>query len=353
MRGQLFIYFSLLPFIIPFATISARAADLLCLGDSLELGKKTNVPFIQAGFSFPGDSKLTLGWFLVDTGSNISSLDFSTALAGPDGKRPSASELNFFEPMPFPAYVWSDFSSFNYRFTETGIIGTNVLANQVYAFDFKKRKLFRSSFENTCTDEELIAEGFSPLSTKGYYSTLYTWDKLYPQSDPHTTHAEIQTDDANSFTSEQRTNIPTIPVKIGETSTVAEIDTGFDDPYYFSVEINTALFNLINQKSAQLIRATDIQDIIIETCVHNFPMKLAAYRLQSGGSFSWISRDGSVARNYNNAVFFLEETPPEAQACGGIGTSPNPSALVGISFLRDMEKIIFNGKTGTVWVPHD
>jgi len=329
--------------IILFGTI-ANASELSCLGKSIEINPNVTLPFIELSFDVEGELKNQHGWFMVDTGNNGSTLDRALAKDPHDPTKKNYKALNFFNSKKIVPFSWTTYPAFNINLKQTGVIGTNVLSQNVYSIDFKEHKLRESSFDHTCSDQELINAGFVALSTKGYFSSDTKSQKLFPES-----HIKPLQKNTNNLSVP---NIPTIPIKIGEVEAVAQIDSGFDDQVHpFSVNINKALLHLVNSKKERLVRITEIPVMRLLTCGKGIYTTITAYRLKEGETFQWTAANHLAARSYSKAIFFLKDEAPEALICGGIGTWDIPAAQIGVSFLKDMGIIIFNANTQTVWVP--
>ncbi len=314
-----------------------------CIGQSLSLAVTEDTPFVNLPFRFPSGSVQT-GWFLVDFGSNLSHLDPDRSPKDADGKSIDPQALWFFAPMPFPEFSWSDFSQFKLSVDQVGIVGTNVLAQDVYTLDAIHHQLYQSSPAQFCADSTLRAAGFVPLTTTGYFVGDPKTQPLFPLE-----HIKPSTPNPLQLTVP---NIPTLPIRIAGVPAVAQMDTGFSDRVYpFSVNINTALLNAINQSAPLLVRADEIPVTKLTTCVPNAYTTMTAYRLVQGQTLDWIAQDGRVARSFDQAIYFLKEVSPEAEPCEGIGTWEIPAAQLGASFLKSFGLVIFNGTAQTLWVP--
>jgi hypothetical protein len=321
---------------------SAQAADWSCLGNAIALNADTNSPYAQLNFSFDPAAAPAQGWFLLDTGSNFSHLDISTEAAASNGTRPNPLQLDFFSTIPFPRFTWNDFSKFSLPFRQIGIIGTNVLAKNVYAIDFQHHSLYQTAFDGGCSADQLHANGLVSISTQGYYSDhlkdLFRGDHIRPSQ-------------ANANQSIVP-NVPTIPVQIGSATAIAQIDTGFDDRVHpFSVNMNPAFLKAVNADRPRLVLIPEMGVVSLQTCVSGAVETTTAYRLAPGETFDWLAADGSIADHWSNAIFFVKETPPAAIICGGISTWEIPAAQLGVSFLQNLGMLILNAHSQTVWVP--
>jgi hypothetical protein len=342
-----------------FFSQAASAENLSCLGESVELNPSANIPFVDLSFSFGGSrlntknssgslAKKKHGWFLIDTACNASYLDKSLAPTSRHGVRPNPTEFDFFQNLQSPEFSWNDYSGFHLPFKQSGVVGTDLLSQYVYAIDLAVRKIFQSSFTDTCSPAQLMENRFLPLSTAGYFSNDPEAKKLFSIQ-----HVRPRQKNAENLTVP---NGPVVSIKLAQTSGVAMIDSGFDDRNYpFSVNINLAMLNEVNKnevnrKESILIRASEIPVTTLETCIKGAAVTTTAYRLRHGETFALVSTTGESVRTYTNAIFFLKSVTAQALECGGIATWETPAAQIGASFLKDFGAIVFNAKTQTVWI---
>lgn len=328
-------------------SLSAKASSLMpnlaCLGSSLDLQDNSNIPLVNLSYKVKKNDKKSEGWFLVDTGTNFSSLDKTLVTNSTGSFDSSIEEINFFVSInPFKVFL-EDFERFRNSTRQIGLIGNDLISKSAYAFDFTKRRLYRSNFSSACDPETLTRVGLTSMPTDGYFSSDPAEEKLFPlehirPSIPNSKHLTV----ANS---------PVIPIRIGNTDAVAMIDSGFDDKLYaFSVNINSALLTLANKRKETLIRAKDIPSITLSSCVKGEKINVIAYRLLPGESLQLVSGNGAVIRTYKECVFFVKLVPPSARTCGGIGTWEIPAAQLGASFLKSFGTSVFNAQTHTVWI---
>ena len=144
-------------------------------------------------------------------------------------------------------------------------------------------------------------------------------------------------------------NIPTIPIKIGKISAIAQIDTGFNDALFNnSLNINQAFFNALVDAGINLVENPSA-NITLSTCVNNVIELVKAYKLPKGIKFSVTSIDGNPILIKSNINIFLKQSPSEVKNCGGIGTWNIPAGQIGASFLLDSKMVIFDPFQSKVW----
>jgi hypothetical protein len=323
------------------ATHANASPVLPCLGQSLDLYSRVNGPYVSLNYAYPSDAPKN-GNFIIDTGTVTTTMGYSTVPLNVGLPNP---RINFFGYMTLNHTYFSDFSDLTLPFTQTGMIGTDLLNQNVYTIDMGKREVFRSSFQDACSPGILKRSGFVPFSTHGFYThdlqTLNSMTAFRPFDS-----------DSNSMLVP---NIPTIQSRIARVKAITQIDTGLADTEYpFSFNINRAFFDALNTPTeTHLVQAMDIEPISLTTCVSGFSETLTAYRLKPGESFELVSSQGQVARTYRNVILFLKESDRRARSCGGIGTIDVPAVQIGMSFIKDMGSIILNAQTETIWIPHD
>ncbi len=145
-------------------------------------------------------------------------------------------------------------------------------------------------------------------------------------------------------------NVPTVPVRVGAATAIAQLDTGYDDAlYHHSVNINRAFFDALKAAGVALTEVPEAA-LSLSTCVPGQQENVTAYKIGKGASFDFISTDGSVALSEESAILFVKDPPAEAKKCGGIGTWSIPAAQVAASFYVDAKRIVFDPYTSRVWM---
>jgi hypothetical protein len=204
---------------------------------------------------------------------------------------------------------------------QAGLIGTDLLSNHVWTLDYANGLLRRADQASFCADGELRQTGFQPLSSAGYFGTNAA--TLSCPAAPRRGPCP---------------NIPSIPVRIGSSMAVAQVDTGYDDGLHSpSLNINRAWFN-------QLARSVRLEphpeaNLTLSTCA-GVSEQVLAYRLPPGNAVELVGSDGSAVRRLQGVTLFLKDTPPGARRCGGIGTWDRAAAQLGASFVNDSTLVV-------------
>jgi|SRR6185503_7147573 len=298
-----------------------------CFGDKKPLILGNTMPMVRVK---AGDFE---GVFLLDFGSTFSTIDPNAFLGGMpapvQGTNDHFNGFDFFGPQGVVILAPRDHSNIQLPapLREAGIIGTDFLSEKVFVIDYENKLIYASRKETFCTDDELRQAGFKPVSTGGYYSN-----------------------DLRKLNNSCVANVPTVPVRIGLATAVAQIDAGFDDKvFHHSININTAFFNAIVASGTTLEEVPN-GDQLLSTCVPNVKETVKRYKLKAGSNFEITGTNGAPVWVTSDATIFLKETPLEAKTCGGIGTWQIPAAQLGASFLIDMKQIIFDPFASLVWI---
>lgn len=316
-------FFILLNFLLVRFAISQ---SIQCLGEKREMKLGSLMPYTKVKID---NSE---GYFLIDFGTTASTIDTNGFINSKP--KPVSGSNNQFDKFDF----YGSWGKVNLNIQnhsniqglgtikQAGIIGTDFLCFNIFTIDYVNNQLFRNSSNNFCSDSVLIREGFKAASTAGYYSN-----------------------DLKKLNNTCSSNIPTVPVKIGNISAVAQIDPGFDDRLYrHSININQAFFNALLDAGIALIE-TPSANFQLNTCVNGLSENVKAYKLPNGVKFSIIGINGEPIIIHSDANIFLKQTPIEAKFCGGIGTWQIPAAQLGASFLVDAKKVIFDPYKAKVW----
>jgi len=307
----------------PLASHSKATTQLVCFGEQQVLTISSQMPYMLASV---GGHK---GYFMVDFGTTGSTID-PASFPATDRPAPVTNTTNQFDGFDFfggwgrVTLQVQDHSNINGTVKQAGIIGTDFLALNVFTLDYKQGHIYRTTAQGRCSKEVLLAQGFRPASTEGYYS-----------NDLSKLKAGVP-------------NIPTVPVRAGTVSAVAQLDTGFDDSVHrHSVNINRAFFDAI-QASGIALQQLPGPPTILGTCTGGTET-VVGYRPPSGYSFAIIGSDGKPVVSADDVVFFLKDPPAAAKPCGGIGTWGIPAAQLGASFFIDANQVIFDPFSATVW----
>lgn len=277
------------------------------------------------------------GFFLLDYGSDGSSLSPTTFLGG-RGPTPLPGSSDRFAGFDFFG-LWGplrlapqDHSSIRAVVPQAGLLGTDVLANAVLTLDGEQALLRWAPPETFCRDATLRAAGFVPVSSRAYFG---------PSARGLTCPAAPRRGGCP--------NIPTVPVRIGSVTAVAQLDTGYDDSRFpGSVNINPALLQRLQQAGIRLQRLPEA-DLTLSTCT-GVSEPVTAWRLPAGAGFEILGDDGPPALRTPDATLFVKATPAGAAACGGIGTWSQPAAQLGASFITAQRAAIFDPFTARIWL---
>lgn len=294
-----------------------------CQGQTVALGLVHQLPYVEVGVDG------ARGWFLVDWGTTASAID-------PNGFSPFAPQpltgttnrwdgFLFFGPWSSVTLSPQDFSAFGGELAQAGILGTDFLAANTFVVDWQAQTLARADIGAGCSEATLREAGFSPLSTEGYFAS--DWDRVDPGVP----------------------NIPTIPVRIGDSVAPAQIDTGYDDALVGpAININVAFFERVEQA---LVRAPPELDLVLTTCVPGLVELVDAYRLKQGETLGLVGEDDADVSTFADAIVFVKQTPSSARHCGGIGTWSVPAGQLAVSFVARGGRVVFEPSQSRVWLP--
>lgn len=308
-------------FVIFSSSLTAQDCDSFGVKRELKLGSLMPYTTVKIG-NYDG-------YFLIDFGTTVSTIDLNGFNNG--SPKPINNTQNKFENFDFfgswgtVALNVQNHSNIQ-GIKQAGILGTDFLSLNIFTLDYTNKIIFRSDKQNFCSDSCLIRKDFKAVSTAGYYSN-----------------------DPKKLNNDCTSNIPTVPIKIGVVSAVAQIDPGYDDKLYrYSVNINQAYFDALIDANIILIENPNA-NFVLTTCIAELSENVKAYTLPEGVSFSIISTDGTSILINSDINIFLKQIPLEAKKCGGIGTWQIPAAQIGASFLLDSKKVIFDPFNSKVW----
>lgn len=313
-----------------------------CLGKTVPMRMSKEMPYAEVQI---GGRR---GTFLLDYGANVSSIDLN-AMPGvkpvqgscdpaAPGRQCDFEDFSFVDNQGSVSLLTADYSGLVLDSRQAGIIGTDFLSENAYTLLFSRNSFSRAGRREFCSSGALLAAGFSPLSTAGYFSD--DTRKLLP----------LNALDENYSGPLSVPNVPAVPVRVAGVDALAQIDTGYSDYIVrHSVNINQALYSLITAADPGALLRCPENDKKLSTCVPGLLEPVEAYRLNKG-AIEFIAEDGSAARSFRSAVVYVKRTPPGAMACGGIGAHTRPSAQLGGSFMADMETVVFDPFSSRVWI---
>ena len=291
---------------------------LPCLGETRSLILSSGMPYT------PVRLQGRTGFFVVDLGADGSAISPPTFLPGRgSAPRPMAGSVDRFEGLEFFG-PWGpvrlsvqDHSGIKGPIPQAGLIGTDLLQGHVITLDYARGLLHRAERESFCSEAALRLAGFAPLSTSDYYGTAGA--PLRCPAAPRRSGCP---------------NIPTVPVRIGHSLAVAQIDTGYDDGRHSpSVNINRAWLAALRAAGVKPQRWPEA-DLSLSTCA-GVAEQVWAYRLPEGLALELVGSDGRAVRRLEGVTLFLKDTPAAAGRCGGIGTWQQPAAQLGASVVND------------------
>lgn len=321
----------------PDATVGLPA----CLGDMRPLLVSSTLPYAPVALGSVG------GHFLVDFGTTRSTIDLGAFTKPPPatgcdatllGQACTFSGFDFFGSWGAVTLVTADHSGVSGSVRQAGILGTDFLSVHAFTIDLAGTRVLRARKATFCTDAELTAAGFVALPSAGFFA-----------ADP-TTLAPLSKVVDGAASGLHVPNVPTVPLRVGGVTALAQLDTGFDDALVkHSINVNEAFHAAVVAKSPAALKRAPERDLWLSTCVSGVSESVEAYTLESGAA-ELLDEAGGVARAYPSAVLFVKRTPAAAKACGGIGTWTAPAAQVAGSFFVDGKVWVFDPFGSRVWV---
>ncbi|MBS2014012.1 MAG: hypothetical protein JST00_14070 [Deltaproteobacteria bacterium] len=323
-----------------------------CIGESrpmIKSGERT-----YAKVQMAKEAGAIAGDFLLDFGANGSTIDlgafdtkpaptFCNGDAGAPGARCNFPDFDFFGPWGTVELVTADYSFLFNSVRQAGIIGTDFLAVYSFTLDYVNEKIWRSTKASFCTDAQLLAAGYAPIPTSGFY--VNDTSKLRPLS-------EVITDPDASTANFTVPNVPTVPITIAGAAGLAQFDTGYDDRLYrHSININKPMLDKILATSPNAIERRPARDLYLTTCVPGLSQLGEAYLVVSGTEVNFLAEGGGIGRKDTASILFVKERLPAAERCGGIETWTVPAAQLGASFVVDAQAAMFDPFASRVWLP--
>jgi hypothetical protein len=312
------------------AAPSARAAAPLdeCFGDRVPLTVAQSMPYVLASIGSAS------GWFLVDHGSNYSTIDAAAFDGGVP--RPNAGTSDRFDGFRFFGN-WgtvrlapsSHGGVDDLPFRQAGIIGTDFLTTAAFTIDYRGGGLYRASAQRFCSDERMRALGFVAASAAGYFA-----------NDPRVLAATPY-------------QLPAVPIRLGPVTGLGILDPGFgDNGFRHSLVINEAYFRELRGALQRAgLDVLVIRDSNLSSCVPSATETTVMLKLPPGQRFDVVATDGSAAVGATDTVIYVR--PDRASGCPGIGQADFPLALVGASFLVDSGRVTFDPYSQRVWLQRE
>ena len=311
-----------------------------CLGTEQTLTVSSQMPYANVPVGAGS------GEFLVDFATTFSSIDLAAFPApGPTTHGCDPTKLYqtctvdgfaFFSPPGPVQLVTESFAGFGGSVRQAGIVGTDFTSLKIMTVAYASHRLFGSDKTGFCADTALVAAGFAALPTDGYFSDRYS--ALLPMTAVDSSAGSGHVPD-----------VPTVPVRIGGASAIAQLDTGFDDALvHFSINVNGAFYSAIVAADPGALVRDSAHDLTLSTCT-GASESVQAYKLASGRAFELVDGAGAAVRKTPDATVFVKTSSPKA--CGGIGTWTVPAAQVAASFFVDLGTMVFDPYSSRVWVP--
>lgn len=331
-----------------------------CVGDARPLIVSGRRAYIDVKIAADADGGTTTGSWIVDYGTTGTTIDYGAwtenDAAGPppyatycsgDASAPGAfcdfASFDFFGDWGTVTLRTDTHSTLVGNKRQAGILGTDFLSVRAFTIDYTGQKMYSAAASSFCTEAQLLAAGFRPLPTDGFFTTDLS--KLRPLSD-------VLDDPGGGTANFTVPNVPTVPIAIAGVDALAQLDTGYEDrlvPY--SININEALYAKIVAKDPTILDRDTAKDLFATTCVSLYSEPLRAYRLKAGATIDFVAEGGTVARSEPTAHIYVKERSDTTRPCGGISTWTVPAAQVGSSFYVDAQVMIFDPVASRVWVP--
>ena len=312
-----------------------------CLGTSAALVVSHQLPYLNVAVG------ASSGAFLLDLATTFSSIDLAAfAPPKPTTSGCDASKLGqsctvdgfaFFSAPGPVTLVTEDFSGVSGGVRQAGIIGTDFTTLKILTLSYASGRVFASPSSGFCADSALIAAGLAPIPTTGFYANSFAALKPMSAVDASATSGHVP-------------DVPTIPIRVGGATAVAQLDTGFDDALVpFSVNVNGPFFSAIQAADAGALVRDAAHDLTLSTCLVGVSESVQAYTLATGRALELVDASGAIVRKYAGATLFVKRSSPKA--CGGIGTWTVPAGQVAASFYVDLGTIVFDPFSSRVWIP--
>lgn len=289
---------------------AALASDARCPGQRFAIDS-------VAGGSAPY-IRLTVGShsgpFLLDYGTTGSTLSADLV----NGRAGGTVAVDNFT---LPTFANARFGLAHYRIPrppaggQVGVVGTDALSLLTADFAFTPRGADVVLSVASCDAASLRRRGLVPIGQAGFFSSS-------PASLPST-----------------RSNVPVLYLRLGDVTTWAQIDTGYDDLQApLSIDINDALFRRLRAAGVPL---TPAPPLTIATCAgvetrEVYVLEDAAVMSETGAPIHRLGRVNLVRKVASN--------------CGGIAGLDEPAAQAAASVLVRLGAVVFDPRAEQVWV---
>lgn len=312
----------------------AAQAQSVCGGTPLALRTPTlsAVPYVELGL----DRKT--GPWLIDygnTGSAVSSafwsepargkpveLDGFTFPTAPAGKRPFPVRAMSARPIGIGA--------------PHGVVGTDILRTATVEFHFDDANRPTAFVSKPgCDPQKVWDQGFFRIRQKGFFGSSGSGSAL-----PNVPVVFIQLEERTLDAAKPE---PAAPKKAA--LVWAQIDTGYDDPYWpYTIDINEAyLAELKKLDPAPVLMG------IVRIVGCNEEMSNREVYTMPGWKLRIADETGIMMKSRGfDAFYFIVK--PRRTGCGGIGPMDVPAAQLGASFLRAFGTTIVMPDSGDVFI---
>jgi hypothetical protein len=300
--------------------IGESVEPLACFGARRPMVISSHMPYVQVDV----DGKK--GWFVVDTGTTRSGLSRDWyGIREPLGTKVSRRKLQFFDTWDEVQLRVDDYSHIYGSVTQSGMIGTDLLASAPTVFDYANGALFRVPKPTFCEDATLRDHGMLPIAL--HDDTQTTFDR------------EVGA----------RLNIPTIDIDVGGVRAKAQLDTGLDDgwtdrPTPLSLNVNEALVTALRAAGHAPIPFGD--PVKLTTCVQGALDVVQAVRLPPNATVALIDAEG---RRWPVPDVTLYAKSGSGQ-CGGINAMQMPAIQVGASWFERWGVFALDPSTHRLWI---
>jgi hypothetical protein len=218
---------------------------------------------------------------------------------------------------------------------QAGILGADFLTYAPFALDYRNKKMMRGRI--LCDRNELENAGFAQISTRGFFSQdrsrgLYGMRRFRSSAGPD----------------ELVPNVPTIQIRLGGTTLLAQLDSGYNDhKYRHAININRAAYEQLVASGTQLV-SFDLPpaERMFPTC--KGADQVNAYRLPNGSALTFVSDRGETIASYADVFVFVKEPTEESRACFGIATWNYPAGQLGNSFMIDAGVVLYEPQSESV-----
>jgi hypothetical protein len=266
------------------------------------------------------------GWFLLDTGTNVSLVDFHAYdFPGPEGSRRISGTS-------VPTLKTAFFRLKDLAFLKgpsnepvIGLIGADFLSSRTVEIHFDAEEPFITVSNGRCAASVFEERGLRAMDQKGYFTShwFWKWWALWRGG-----------------------NNPVAFVRIGGTVAPALIDSGYTQEIDKTLSVNEALFEHLRKEGVAMQAAgtTSITD-----CTGN--KSPATLWTVVDAPLSFTTEAGEVIRTFGPPILQVIK-PASRSECGkGIRDQNEPWAQIGMMHLFRLGAMVIDGSNEKVWIP--